>query len=197
MAENITLVRNNAVEEQPVAENPAADNSANAFKPQPVVVKLGDKEYTLVYDLNAYCEMETMYPSVDYVIQMLLGTPAPDLSKVTYMDGAVQADDIKVDGQPLSTYISRLAETPKAKYKDTLNLLWLGVLHDHTEFDEDGEVARYTIKKGVLGKDVTLQNLREVNQAIMTALLRDLLPAIVGSRQDDAKNVEGQEASQA
>lgn len=192
MAEKLTFPQP-PVEEQ--ATDKIAENSANAFKPKPVVVTLGGKEYTLVYDLNAYCEMETMYPSVDYVVQMLLGTPAPDLAKVTYMDGPVQADDIKIDGQPLSQYISKLADTPKAKYKDTLNLLWLGVLHDHTEFDEDGEVVRYTIKKGVLGKDVTLQNLREVNQAIMTAILRDLLPALVGARQEDAKNAEAQEAA--
>ena len=191
MSENKTLQMPKPVEEQPEAPK----SSAGLFKNKPVTVNLDGVEYNLVYDLNAYCEMETIYPSVDYVIQMLLGTPATDTTKVTYMDGPIKAEDVKIDGQPLTAFLATRSETPKAKYKDTLNLLWLGLLHDHTEFDEDGEVVRYNISKGMLGKSVTLQNMREVNQAIMTALLRDLLPALVGSRQDESKNAEEQEES--
>lgn len=177
-----------AVEEQQAEPRPVDD-----FKPQPVVVELDGKEYTLLYDLNAFCTMETMYPSVDHVIQMLMGAPSPDLSKVTYNDAPVSASEIMVDGTPLADYIVRLDTRTQAKYKDTLNLLWLGVLHDHTEYDADGEVAKYTITRAQLGKKVTLVNLREVNQKIMTAILRDLLPALVAAR----KNEEPQEAEMA
>lgn len=159
------------------------------FKPRPVILELGGEEYELLYDLNAFCEMETMYDSVDSVIQMLMGSPAPDLDKVTYNDAPVNADEIMVDGKPLADYIAQLHNRTKAKYKDTLNLLWLGVLHNHTIYDEDGEVAKYTVTKAKLGHCVTLTNLREVNAKIMTAILRDLLPALVAA----GKNAEAQE----
>lgn len=162
------------------------------FKPQPVLLTLGkpgeEQQYELLYDLNAFCEMETMYESVDSVIQMLMGAPAPDLNKVTYNGAKVLAEDVLVDGKPLAAYINQLAGRTKAKYKDTLNLLWLGVLHDHTVYDDDGEVSKYTITKAKLGSMVTLTNLREVNSKIMTAILRDLLPALV--KNAPAKNGE-------
>lgn len=177
--------------EQPV-DTPAEavePKPVDDFKPKPVVLTLGGVEYTLLYDLNAFCEMETMYESVDSVIQMLMGSPAPDLDKVTYNDAPVNADEIMVDGKPLADYIAQLHNRTKAKYKDTLNLLWLGVLHDHTIYDEDGEVQKYTVTKAKLGHMVTLTNLREVNAKIMTAILRDLLPALVAA----GKNAEVQE----
>lgn len=200
MADNIRLVDPKAQDVVPdnppqAAEAPAdqpnvKNKTVDDFKPKPVVVKLGDQEFTLLYDLNAFCEMETMYESVDSVIQMLMGAPAPDLSKVTYNDAPVNAGEIAINGKPLAEYIQQLNNRTKAKYADTLNLLWLGVLHDHTEYDADGEVLKYTINKHTLGKLVTLQNLREVNAKIMTAILRDLLPALVNA----GKNEEAQEA---
>lgn len=183
-----------AAPEQPMQLQPEQlpDRPVDDFKPQPVIIKLGEpgkeEEYELVFDLNAFCEMETMYESVDSVIQMLMGAPAPDLNKVTYNGAKVLAEDIMVDGKPLADYINQLANRSKAKYKDTLNLLWLGVLHNHTVYDEDGEVKKYTITKTKLGSMVTLANIREVNAKIMTAILRDLLPALVRSNQ--AKNEE-------
>lgn len=189
MADTIRLYNTQpAVEEQPAEPRPVDD-----FKPTPVTVMLSDKEYTLLYDLNAFCTMETMYSSVDDVIQMLMGAPSPDLNKVTYNEAPVNASEIMIDGLPLADYIQKYDNRTKAKYKDTLNLLWLGVLHDHTEYDADGEVAKYTITKRQLGSMVTLTNLREVNQKIMTAILRDLLPALVAAR----KNEEGQETPEA
>lgn len=172
------------------------DNSANIFKSKPVELVLAGETYTLVYNLNAFCEMETMYESVDAVIQMLMGTPAPDLNKVTYCDAPCMATDIKIDGRPLTEYMQRLSNTPKAKYKDTLNLLWLGVLHDHTKFNADGEVEGYTISKAKLGQYVTLTNIREVNQKIVSAILRDLLPALVNANKERGaeKNEEMQES---
>lgn len=194
MSENVTKLHVAA----PAAEE-KTENSSAVFKPKPVELELNGEKYTLVYDLNAFCEMETMYDSVDTVINMLMGTPAPDISKVTYCDAPCQSSDIKIDGKPLTEYIQRLSDTPKAKYKDTLNLLWLGVLHDHTKFTEDGEVAGYTVSKAKLGQGVTLTNLREVNQKIITAVLRDLLPALVNASKSaggDAKNAEAQESKE-
>lgn len=174
------------------AEPSAKERPVDDFKPQPVMLTLGkpgeEQQYELLYDLNAFCEMETMYDSVDSVIQMLMGAPAPDLNKVTYNGAKVLAEDVLVDGKPLAVYINQLAGRTKAKYKDTLNLLWLGVLHDHTIYDDDGEVSKYTITKAKLGSMVTLTNLREVNSKIMTAILRDLLPALV--KNAPAKNEE-------
>ena len=73
------------------------------------------------------------------------------------------------------------------------------MLHDHTKFTEDGEVAGYTVSKAKLGQGVTLTNLREVNQKIITAVLRDLLPALVNASKSaggDAKNAEAQESKE-
>lgn len=189
MADNVTNIGAAAAEET------ALHKPVDTFKPKPVMLTLGGTDYELIYDLNAFCEMETLYDSVDSVIQMLMGAPAPDLSKVTYNEAPVMPDDVKVDGKPLTEYINQLNNKTKAKYKDTLNLLWLGLLHDHTEYDADGEVSKYTITKAKLGSMVTLTNLREVNTKIMTAILRDLLPALVEA-QTGAKNEETQETTE-
>lgn len=185
MADTIRLRTVQPVDEEQQAEPRPVDD----FKPKPVFVKLGkpgeEQDYELLYDLNAFCTMETMYPSVDYVIQMLMGAPSPDLNKVTYNEAPVNAAEIMVDGTPLPDYIAKLDTRTQVKYKDTLNLLWLGVLHNHTEYDADGEVSKYTIARSTLGKMVTLVNLREVNQKIMTAILRDLLPALVAARKNE------------
>ena len=91
MSENVTKLHAAA----PAAEE-KAENSSAVFKPKPVELELNGEKYTLVYDLNAFCEMETMYDSVDTVINMLMGTPAPDISKVTYCDAPCQSSDIKM-----------------------------------------------------------------------------------------------------
>lgn len=147
-----------------------------AFKAEPVVLNFGEKQYKLVYDLNAFCELEKIYNSVDDVLKMLLGTKAPEMDKVTYNGAPVNVNDIMVDDIPLATFIAKASNVPVAKHEDTRNLLWAGCLHDHTEYDEFGEIKRYNIGKAELGKHVTFSNLREVNGKIMTAILRDLIP---------------------
>jgi len=164
------------------------NETANIFKPTPTEIVLGEEKYTLVYDLNAFCEMEKSYESVDSVLQMLLGNAAAvNTAKITYCDAPCLAEDIKIDGNPLTAYLDKIANVKQAKNADTLNLLWLGCLHDHTEYDADGNVVKYTISKSHLGTLITFRNLRDVNAKIMTALLRDLVPAV-----DEAqgKNVE-------
>ena len=161
---------------------------ASTFRPEPIKIELDGVEYTLVYDLNAFCELEKMYDSVDSVLQMLLGaTSQPDMQKVTYLDESVAADTIKIAGVPLSAYVEKIVKLKDAKNTDTLNLLWLGVIHDYAEYDVKGDIKGYSITKATLGKGITLRNLRDVNQKILMTFLRDLLPS------DEAKNAEAPE----
>ena len=166
--------------------------TAKLFKPDPVTITLGDVEYRLVYDLNAFCLMEKMYDSVDTVIRMILGNPGVDVTKVTYNDAPVLAEEIKVDGTPLPDFIVRaVGAQKKASNADTLKLLWLGVLHDHATFDDDGNIATCDVTRSELGKHVTFSNLPEVNAKIIAALLRDLVPVNA-----EEKNPEAPEAQQ-
>lgn len=167
------------------------NEKVTVLKPEPIKVTLDDQEYSLYYDLNAFCEMEKIYDSVDTVLQMLLGTtPIPDLEQVTYCGAKCLAADIEIAGVPLTQYISRLSDVRKAKHSDTLNLLWLGCLHDHTEFDADGNVVKYTITKAKLGSMVTFANLRDVNSKIVTSMLRDLMPAVTDALGKNAEQAE-------
>lgn len=193
MSENVTRLKPVA---QPVEEQTEDTRTAKVFKPEPVTVTLGDTTYNLVYDLNSFCEMEKMYNSVDEVIQMLLGRNVPDTANVTYCGAPAMASDIMVDGEPLEKFIAEVTKTRKAKHSDTLNLLWLGVLHDHASYDDDGNIVKYDVSKAQLGRQVTFTNLREVNAKIMVALLRDLLPAVAKSDEGAAKNPQAPEATQ-
>lgn len=147
------------------------------FKPQNVVVELGGEKYSLVYDLNAFCELEKIYDSVDSILQLILGvSPVTDLDNVTYKGEVIDANDVVLANMTLPDYLASKNPVKQVKHQDTLNLLWAGTLHNHTEYDEDGEVIRYTITKQKLGSMVNFKNLREVNTKIVTAILRDLLP---------------------
>ncbi len=168
------------------------NESALIFKPTDVTIVLDGTEYRLTYDLNAFCELEKIYDSVDGVLQMLLGTSAvPDMDKVTYQGKPVLASDVLIDNTPLITYINKINKVKAAKHTDTLNLLWIGVLHDYSEYDAFGEIKCYTISKAKLGAAVNFKNLREVNSKILTAILRDLLPS------DEVKNAEAPEVVEA
>ena len=167
------------------------NENAAVFRPDDVVVKLDEKEYRLIYDLNAFCEMEKIYDSVDSVLQMLLGTSAvPDLSKVTVKGEATNPDEVMIADVTLTTYINKVNRVKEAKHTDTLNLLWIGCLHDHTIFDDFGEIKGYTIAKAKLGACVTFKNLREVNGKILTAILQDLVPS------EEVKNAEAPEKAE-
>lgn len=158
------------------------NEKALVLKPDLIKVVLEGEEYAIKYDLNAFCEMEKLYDSVDDVLQMLLGTGvAPDMSAVEYNGCRCLADDVTIAGVPLSTYITKINGPKTAKHKDTLNLLWLGCLHDHVVYDDDGNVDHYTITKAQLGSKVTFLNLKEVNAKLVTSILRDLLPAVAAA----------------
>lgn len=160
------------------------NNKILNFKPQPISVELDGKTYNLCFNLNAFCEMEKLYDSVDEVLQMLLGggDDIPDLTRVTYCEAPCLATDISIAGVPLAVYIEKYSKKIReAKHEDTRNLLWLGCLHEYTEFDSEGNIVRYTLGKGELAKHITLRNMREINTKIVTALLQDLIPATNGT----------------
>lgn len=156
------------------------------FKPDAITIEFGDEKFSLFFDLNCFCEMEKIYDSVDSVIQMLLGTDAiPNAELVTYNGVKVFPAEIRIGDTTLDNYMRKIEGVREAKHTDTRNLLWLGCLHDHTIFNEHGEITGYTITKEKLGTFVSLKNIREVNAKIVTAIIRDLLPAT-----QEAKNVE-------
>ena len=112
-----------------------ANEKAAIFKPNDVVIQLAD-DYSvrLVYDLNAFCELEKLYDSVDAVIQMILGTtesvdPQKLLTQVKCGDMFIEGDKVTIAGTPLVEYLSKV-HAKQAKNEDTLNLLWAGCLHD-------------------------------------------------------------------
>lgn len=163
------------------------NNDAALFRPDDIVVELGGQKFRLYYDLNAFCELEKIYTSVDNILQMILGTnAAPDLEQVTYKGNKVDPLDVAIAGTPLTVYINKLNNVKEARHSDTLTLLWAGCLHDHAIFEHE-EIVGYTITKSKLGSLVTLRNLGEVNAKIVAALLRDLIPA------DAVKNAEAPE----
>lgn len=162
------------------------NESTKEFKPDDIIIELEGEKFRLVFDLNCFCEMEKMYDSVDSVIRMLLGTtPIPKAELVTYNGAKVLPSDIIIDGVTLDNYMKQVEGVRMAKHADTRNLLWLGCLHDHTKFNEFGEVVGYTITKEKLATFVTFKNIREVSAKIVTAIIRDLLPA-----RQESKNVE-------
>lgn len=170
------------------------NENVKVFKPEPVTITLGDKEYVLKYDLNAFCELEKYYDSIDDVLQMLLGTSSDvDLSRVTYNGITIAPDEVQIDGVPLTSYMAAQKKIRTAKHSDTLILLWAGTLHNHCRYGDDGEINGYTITRAELGKEIGFANLREVNGKIATAILRDLIPVL----EEETKNVKAQEPASA
>lgn len=158
-----------------------ANENAAVFKPDDVVIEFEDgSKYRLIYDLNAFCELEKIYDSVDAVIQMVLGTqenvdPEKLLTQVKIGDMPVDGKTITIAGTPLLDYVKKV-HTKQAKHSDTLNLLWAGCLHDAAQYNQFDEITGYTVSKSKLGSYVTFKNLREINAKIIVALLRDLIP---------------------
>lgn len=158
------------------------NEKAAIFKPDDVTLQLSEElTVRLVFDLNAFCELEKLYDSVDAVIQMILGTQeAVDVNKLKTQvkcgDMFVDADTVTIAGTPLVDYLSKV-HVKQAKHEDTLNLLWAACLHDNAHYNDRDELTGYDISKRKLGSYVTFKNLREVNAKLITALLRDLIPA--------------------
>jgi hypothetical protein len=162
------------------------NEAAKLFKPEPITVKLGDKEYRLVYDLNALCELEKIYGSVATILQMILGTgEVGDYTKITYCGAPCKAEDIVIDGTPLTVFLEKQAKVKTAGYEDTRNLLWAGCLYDHAIFDKHDEIVGYSISKTRLGREIGFHNIQDINQQILVAFLRDMVPP-----GEQEKNVE-------
>lgn len=161
--------------------------NATLFKPTDVLVTLAEKEYRIVFDLNAFCEIEKMYESVDSVLQMLLGVnELPDMEAITYKGEKAIAEDILIAGIPLASYVAKVNNKKEAKHSDTLNLLWVGLLHDSAVYNEHDEIISYSLSKSKVGSMVTFKNLRLINMQIITAILRDLIPPNAETKNEEA-----------
>jgi len=164
-----------------------AKDKTNIFKPDATVIELGGVKYRLVYDLNAFCEIDKLYGNVDTVLRMLFSAAETEVNDiVTYNDCVVNASDIMVSGTPLPELLAKLNETPKAASADTLNLLWIGVMHETALYNDFGEIVGYSIRKRELGSKVNLGNMKDVNSAIVSAIINDLVPQ--GTTGEEAKN---------
>lgn len=161
-----------------------SENSSSIFKPTDVFVTLGDKDYRLVYDLNSFCELEQMYDSVDDVLKMIIGEKDAAPLLVTYNGAVVLPEEILVDEKPLVDII-RQKKAKVAKQADTLNILYAGLLHDCTTWNDKDEIIGYTISKKRIASFVTLKNLREINQKIAIAILQDLVPTEAETKNED------------
>lgn len=170
-------------------------NKALTFKADDVKIKLGDKEYRLVYDLNAFCELEKTYGSIDKILQLILGNPNEPQDRSVTVDGKeVDVNTVTVGGKPLAVLLDdMLGKRTSATHTDTLNLLYAGTMHDSAQYNAHDEIIGYGTSKAKLGSMVTLANVREVNAAIVAALLRDLVPA---KNADEGKNTEAPEAAE-
>lgn len=161
-----------------------SENSSSIFKPKDIIVTLGDKDYRLVYDLNSFCELETIYGSIDEVLKMIIGEKEELPPVITYNDATVRVEEILVDGKPLAD-ILRQKKTRVAKQVDTLNILYAGMLHDCTTWNDKDEITGYTISKTRIASFVTLKNIKEINQKIAIAILQDLVPTEAEVKNED------------
>lgn len=168
-----------------------AESSATIFRPEQQQVTLDGKTYNVVFDLNAFCELEKIYGSVDVVFRKMLGNPFVSNGTVRYKGELVQTDDITIGDRPLTGLLPKLLELESANMSDTLNILYAGLMHDIATYNSNDEITGYTLSKNKVGQLITLKNLKEINSAVTVALLRDMIPA-----DDDgaAKNVVAPEA---
>lgn len=161
------------------------NKKASIFKPEIIKVNLGDKEYSLVYDMNAMIELEKLYDSIDDVIRLIMGNPVAELGpmQVTYNEAIVKADDIAIDGKPLTAYLAEKNKQKASTAKDTLNLLWAGILHENAVWEND-EVVGYTVKKNELASNISFRNIKDVNAKLVVAILQDLIPQQDGNEKN-------------
>ena len=170
------------------------ENKALVFKSDNIKVTLGDKEYRLVFDLNAFCELESIYGSVDTVLQMILGDGKTPDTTVKYDGVITDANKITIGDTPLSELLPKLTSAaPRAKLKDSVNILYAALMHDCAKYDSNDEVCGYTITKARIGSYITPQELPEINAKLVMALMRDLVPAKAEAK---GKNAETSEATE-
>lgn len=166
------------------------ENSASLFKSEPIEVTINNENYSLVYDMNAFIELEKIYGTVDNVIKKVLGKAKKE--HVIKVDGVVTgADKVTVDDTPLSTFIAT-NETSDATTTDTINILYCGMMRDLAIYDEHDEIVGYKVSKRKIAAGITFKNLREVNMKLAMAFIQDLMPTA-----GETKNEPGAEAAKA
>lgn len=164
-----------------------AETKLQLFKPNDIVVGIKDKKEKIVFDMNAVLEIEKVYGSIDTVFKMLF-TQTTD-NHVVKVNGIVaDINTITVDDKPLIQHLQAEDASSKATIKDTINLLWIGLLHNHAKRDEDGEIISCDLPKSDIRESISFKKLAEVNTQIVSALIRDLIAPDEENNQGELKN---------
>lgn len=161
-------------------------NSATIFKPENITIELGGDTYSIVFDMNAFCELEKIYKTIDAVIKKVLGKSTQE-HKVFYKDELVEASAITVDGKPLVSILAT-DDDSAATASDTLNILYCGLMHDLAIYNEHDEITGYKKSKREIASCITFKNIRDVNIKLAMAFIQDLVPTVA-----EAKNETGAE----
>ena len=165
------------------------ENSASIFKPQTVEVELCGEKYSIVFDMNAFIELEKIYGTIDAVIKKVLGKSKKE-HIVKDGDTIIDAKDITVDGKPLDSILSELdASSKDATVTDTLNILYCGLMHDLAIFNEHDEITGYKVSKQKIASMINFKNLKDINVKLVVAFIQDLMPS-----EGETKNETGAEA---
>ena len=153
------------------------DNSASIFKPQTVEVELGGEKYPIVYDMNAFIELEKIYGTIDAVIKKVLGKSRKE-HEVKDGDTVINAKDITVDGKSLDVILAELdASSEDATTTDTLNILYCGLMHDLAIYNEHDELVGYKVSKHRIASMINFKNIKDINVKIVIAFIQDLMPS--------------------
>lgn len=165
------------------------ENSATVFKPEPVQVTFGDNTYNIMFDMNAFVELEKIYSTVGSVIKKVLGNSKKEHT-VTIDGKKADPSTIMVDSAPLTQFLAKLdSEDSETTTSDTLNILYCGLMHDLAIYNEHDEIVGYKVSKQRIASYINFKNLKEINFKLVLAFIRDLVPS-----ENEAKNEMGVEA---
>lgn len=162
-----------------------ADAILQLFKPDDITVELNGKKEALVYDMNAVLEIEEIYGSIDTVFKMLF-SQAESTHTVKVNGEETDINTILVDEIPLIQFLQAEDNKAKSAIKDTINLLWIGLLHNHTKRDDDGDIISCDITKAQVRTGISFKKLAELNLQVVSALIRDLI-----APDKEEENIEG------
>lgn len=166
-----------------------AENSASIFKPDTIEITLGSENFSLVFDMNAFVELEKIYGNMDAVIKMILGKSVKE-HVVKDGDVVIDAKDITVDGRPLTDILASVdAQKSSATTTDTLNILYCGLMHDLAIYNNHGEITGYKMSKQKVGSFINFKNIKDINIKLVMAFIQDLIPS-----SGESKNETGAEA---
>ena len=157
-----------------------AENVLRLFKKDDITIDFAGKKEAIIFDMNAVLELEAMYGSIDTVFKMLFSQAPADKPVIKVNGEIVDILSITVDDEPLIQRLQAInahnAEQTKSGIKDTINLLWVGLLHNHAKRDEDGEIISCDLTRRMFRNELSFKNqLSEINTQIVSALIRDLI----------------------